>query len=49
MYDNAGEPTWYVSSATLSAPNKLSGSLQEYAGGQTLIGGYKSATKSQCR
>lgn len=43
MYDNAGEPTWYVSSATLSAPNKLSGSLQEYAGGQTLIGGYKSA------
>lgn len=43
MYDTAGEPTWYVSSANLSAPDKLSGSLQEYAGGQTLVGGYKSA------
>lgn len=43
MYDNAGEPTWYVSSANLTAPDKLSGTLQEYAGGQSLIGGCKSA------
>lgn len=41
MYDTAGQPTWYVSTATLGSGASLSGSLLPYSGGQSLFGGYQ--------
>ena len=46
MYADSGQPTWYVSSATLEGPATVSGPLDQYSGGQSLLGGYKLATKS---
>lgn len=41
MYDDSGQPTWYVSSANIQSGN-ASGTLQRFAGGQTLSGAYRS-------
>lgn len=43
MYDNAGQPVWYVSTASLQGSQYLSGALLQYANGQSLTGTYKSA------
>ncbi len=40
MYDVSGQPTWYVSSANVRSAN-ATGSLQQFAGGQTLSGAYR--------
>ncbi|MDP2369580.1 hypothetical protein [Rhodoferax sp.] len=42
MYEVSGQPTWYVSSATLVGDNYLGGSLDQYVNGQSLSGAYKS-------
>ncbi len=41
MYDQAGQPIWYVSYANVLAPELVRGSLQRYSGGQTLMGRYQ--------
>lgn len=43
MYDNVGQPVWYVSTASLQGAQYLSGSLLQYANGQSLTGTYKPA------
>jgi hypothetical protein len=41
MYDGSGNPVWYASGpATLSNGNTFQGSLDQFAGGQTLTGSY---------
>ncbi|MGE0498494.1 MAG: hypothetical protein AB7O72_11755 [Ramlibacter sp.] len=42
MYDDAGEPTWYVVTANVLSGARASGTLQQYGGGQTLTGDYRS-------
>jgi hypothetical protein len=44
MYDSAGQPVWYVNTATLQGGQTLSGTLQQYINGQTLTGSYKAPT-----
>ena len=41
MYDGNGQPVWYVSTTTLNGSQSLSGTLQQYANGQSLTGSYK--------
>mgnify|MGYP002382153217 CR=1 FL=1 len=41
MYDESGQPTWYVSTANVSS-SASSGTLQRYSGGQSLTGAYRS-------
>ncbi len=41
MYDDSGQPTWYVSTANIQSAN-ASGTLQKFAGGQSLSGSYRS-------
>ena len=43
VYDGAGNPTWYAAGGTLDGQN-FDGTWQQYAGGQTLTGGYQAAT-----
>jgi hypothetical protein len=43
MYDNMGQPIWYVSTASLQGAKYLSGSLLQYSNGQSLTGTYKPA------
>ncbi|MBI3499935.1 MAG: peptidoglycan DD-metalloendopeptidase family protein [Proteobacteria bacterium] len=42
MYNAAGQPVWYVTENTLTAPLTYQGRLLEYAGGQALTGSYRS-------
>ena len=44
MYGANGEPTWYVSSASVSGGTLVSGPLQQYTGGQSLLGTWRSPT-----
>lgn len=44
MYDSSGQPTWYVSTAALTGIGQLGGALDQYVGGQSLNGGYRSPT-----
>jgi hypothetical protein len=41
LYDDLGNPVWYVTRGTLSDPSTYSGNWQLYAGGQTITGGYR--------
>lgn len=45
MYDDAGQPTWYVSTANVTNAS-TSGTLQRYSGGQPLAGAYRTPTAS---
>ena len=40
MYDDAGQPTWYVSTANVTSAT-VGGTLQRYRGGQALSGTYQ--------
>ena len=44
MYDGTGQPTWYVSAANVINGNQVSGSLTQYANGQSLAGTYRAPT-----
>ena len=44
LYDTTGIPIWYVTGPGNVSGNSLSGTLDTYAGGQTLTGSYKSPT-----
>jgi serine protease len=44
MYDTAGNPVWYLSSGPMSANNTFTGTLVQFANGQTLTGAYKPPT-----
>jgi serine protease len=46
MYDSAGNPVWYLAAGPLSSSNTFTGSLVQYANGQTLTGSYKVPTMS---
>ena len=41
MYETSGSAVWYTGSLTQQPDGKFTGSLQRFAGGQTLIGAYK--------
>jgi len=41
MYDGAGNPVWYFSAGPMSTPTTYSGTLQQFANGQTLTGAYR--------
>lgn len=45
MYDNNGQPTWYVSSATVSNGAIVSGPLVSYTNGQALYGAWHPPTQ----
>ncbi|KAF0812976.1 Extracellular basic protease [Andreprevotia sp. IGB-42] len=41
MYDEQGNPTWMVSSGTMTANNAYAGNWVSYAGGQPMVGSYR--------
>ncbi len=45
MYDEAGNPVWYLSSYATPDPRQFSGNWWSYANGQTLTGAYRPATQ----
>jgi hypothetical protein len=45
MYDDAGNPIWYISVYPTPNPMALAGSWWQYANGQTLTGAYRPATR----
>lgn len=44
LYDSSGRAAWYISAGALSSDGSYSGQLQEYTGGQSLTGTYRSPT-----
>ncbi|KAF0813010.1 hypothetical protein IGB42_02406 [Andreprevotia sp. IGB-42] len=46
MYDSNGQPTWYVSTASVEKLAGLGGMLKQYSGGQTLTSAFRAATES---
>jgi uncharacterized protein (DUF1800 family) len=44
MYDNNGNPIWYMSQGPMTNLDLYQGEWQQYANGQTLTGSYKSPT-----
>lgn len=44
LYDTNGAATWYVSTLTRQLNGAYTGPMMRYAGGQTLLGAYKSPT-----
>jgi serine protease len=44
MYDDAGNPVWYLSAGVMTSPNLYQGAWVEYANGQTLTGAYQAPT-----
>ena len=44
MFDEQGNPIWYLSSGLLDANNLFQGNWSLYAGGQTLTGAYQAPT-----
>ena len=44
LYNEAGAAVWYLSSGTVSADNVYTGQWQQYGGGQTIGGTYRSPT-----
>lgn len=41
MYDAAGNPVWYFSAGPMSSPTTYTGTLQQFANGQTLTSAYR--------
>jgi hypothetical protein len=41
MYDSFGNPIWYLSTGAMSSPTLYQGQWGQYAGGQSLTGGYQ--------
>ena len=41
MYDAAGNPVWYFSAGPMTTPTTYTGTLQQFANGQTLTGAYR--------
>jgi hypothetical protein len=46
MYDDSGNPVWYLSLYTTPNPRLFSGNWWSYGNGQTLLGAYKPATQT---
>jgi hypothetical protein len=46
MYDDAGNPVWYLSVIATPDPRAMSGSWWTYAGGQTLTGPYRAPSRT---
>jgi hypothetical protein len=44
MYDASGQPTWYVSTASLFGTQFVTGTMAQYTGGQSLTGSYRAPT-----
>ncbi|HEY3181020.1 MAG TPA: hypothetical protein VGL25_19320 [Casimicrobiaceae bacterium] len=44
MYDEAGNPLWYLTAGALSSPTHFEGDWLEYSGGQTMAGPYRAPT-----
>ena len=40
LYDDTGQSTWYTMVSAVQGGKSISGSLQQYVNGQTLLGGY---------
>ncbi|MBI1889198.1 MAG: lamin tail domain-containing protein [Burkholderiales bacterium] len=45
MYDDSGQPSWYVSTATLTTSLQVDGNLDQYTNGQSLYGAYQAPVK----
>jgi hypothetical protein len=45
MYDNTGNPLWYLSTNTMSIPQTFQSSWTQWGNGQTMTGAYKPATQ----
>ena len=41
MYDEAGNPVWYVADALMQSPNRFTGPLLQFSNGQTMTGAYR--------
>jgi len=46
MYDDAGNPVWYISAGPMDTPTRYHGALSLIAGGQTMSGEYQAPTSS---
>jgi secreted trypsin-like serine protease len=46
MYDSAGTATWYLASGAMTSITLFTGTLQQFSGGQTLTGSWRSALPS---
>ncbi len=46
MYDESGNPFWYLSSGAMQSANRFVGSLQTFRAGQTLTGPYQAPSPS---
>ena len=46
MYDDSGNPVWYIGVYQLADPRMISGSWWTYANGQSMLGPYKPATQT---
>jgi serine protease len=44
MFDDAGQPTWYIAGGAMQSATSFTGALQTSTGGQTLTGAYKAPT-----
>jgi hypothetical protein len=44
MYDDNGDPVWYISAGPMSSPTTYTGSWLQFANGQTLTGSYQPPT-----
>ncbi len=45
MYDDAGNPIWYITVQPTPNPRAIGGNWWQYGGGQTLTGAYRPATR----
>lgn len=46
MYETSGAPVWYLMQGSLQGGNSFAGNLEQYSGGQTLVGSYRAPTLS---
>ena len=46
MYDDSGNPVWYIGVYQLTDPRTITGSGGRYANGQSMFGPYKPATQT---
>lgn len=46
MYDDGGNPVWYIGVYQLADPRNISGTWWSYANGQSMLGPYKPATQT---
>jgi YVTN family beta-propeller protein len=49
LYDDRGEPVWYTSQNAMTSTSLYTGTLTEYANGQTLTGSYRAPTTTGSR